>query len=55
MTASVPVAVADYLLNKKRREILDLEARRDVSIIICGNAQMVPGESQIDRKGQPAQ
>ena len=55
VTASVPVAVANYLLNKKRREILDLEARRGVSIIICGDAAMVPGESHIDRKGQPSQ
>jgi len=43
----VPVEVADYLLNKKRREILDLELRRHISITIEGNHAMVPGESKI--------
>ena len=52
VTASVPKDVADYLLNRKRREILDLETRRDVSIVVLGDAAMVPGESQIERKCQ---
>jgi ribonuclease E len=43
----VPMAVADYVLNKKRRELLDLEQRRNVSIFIEGDVKMVPGESQI--------
>ncbi|HDI60159.1 MAG TPA: Rne/Rng family ribonuclease [Desulfobacteraceae bacterium] len=43
----VPVPVAHYLLNRKRRELLDLEQRRDISISIEGVAQMVPGQSDI--------
>jgi ribonuclease E len=43
----VPVGVADYLLNKKRREIVDLEVRRDLSVEIEGDRSMVPGESKI--------
>ena len=43
----VPVAVADYLLNKKRKELLDLEMRRNLKITIEGVVSMVPGDSQI--------
>lgn len=43
----VPLAVADYVSNKKRKELLDLEQRRNVSILIEGDAKMVPGDSQI--------
>jgi ribonuclease E len=43
----VPVQVAEYLLNKKRREIVDLEVRRELSIEIEGDRSMVPGDSQI--------
>jgi ribonuclease E len=43
----VPLDVADYLLNKKRKEILDLEVRRDISILIEGDATMLPRESRI--------
>ncbi len=42
----VPVEVADYLLNKKRKEILDLEVRRGLSITIEGDNTMVPGKSE---------
>ena len=43
----VPVDVAEYLLNKKRREIVDLEVRRDLSVEIEGDHSMVPGNSDI--------
>jgi ribonuclease E len=43
----VPVEVAEYLLNKKRREIVDLEVRRDLSVEIEGDRSMVPGDSKI--------
>jgi ribonuclease E len=43
----VPVEVAEYLLNKKRKEILDLEVRRGLSITIEGDNTMVPGKSEI--------
>jgi ribonuclease E len=43
----VPVEVADYLLNRKRKEIFDLELRRGISITIEGDRAMVPGDSKI--------
>jgi len=43
----VPPAVAAYLLNKKRKEILDLEIRRDLSITIEADSAMIPGNSEI--------
>jgi ribonuclease E len=46
----VPVNVADYLLNRKRKEILDVETRRNVTIIIEGDSALQPGESRIVRE-----
>ena len=43
----VPLVVADYLVNKKRREIVDLEVRRDLNVEIEGDRAMMPGESKI--------
>mgnify|MGYP000638664232 CR=1 FL=1 len=43
----VPLDVADYLLNKKRREIVDIEERRGLSVQIEGDRSMMPGESEI--------
>ncbi|MGD9334949.1 MAG: Rne/Rng family ribonuclease, partial [Desulfobacterales bacterium] len=43
----VPSVVADYLLNKKRKEILDLEIRRNLSISIEGDNTLLPGMSKI--------
>lgn len=45
----VPPDVADYLLNSKRKEIIDLEVRRNLSIRIQGNPEMVPGECEVCR------
>jgi len=47
LTCKLPVAVADYILNKKRKEILDLETRHELSICIYRDILMVPGESEI--------
>jgi len=46
----VPPDVADYVLNKKRKEILDLEMRREISIRIEGDPTMLPRESRITSK-----
>jgi ribonuclease E len=43
----VPVDVADYILNKKRKELIQLETRRDITISIESDPSMIPGESQI--------
>jgi ribonuclease E len=43
----IPKAVADYLLNKKRKEISELEMRRGISIHIEGDHNLLPDECQI--------
>jgi ribonuclease E len=43
----IPKAVADYLLNKKRKEISELEIRRGLSIHIEGDYNLLPDECQI--------
>lgn len=43
----LPIAVADYLLNNKRKEIVDLEIRRNLSIRIAGDNRMGPGDSDV--------
>lgn len=43
----VPREVAYYLLNKKREELIDLESKRNVSITIEIDPEMVSGESRI--------
>jgi ribonuclease E len=43
----VPLNVADYLLNKKRKEIAELEERRNLNVKIEGDQSMTPGDSQI--------
>ncbi len=50
----VPAPVAAYLLNRKRRELLDLEQSRDIAISIEGVAAMVPGQSEIALEPRPA-
>ena len=43
----VPIEVANYLLNRKRKELLELEARRNISISIEGDNSIMPGDSKI--------
>jgi len=43
----VPKEVADYLLNKKRKDIVELEMRRELSIEIAADVDLIPGESRI--------
>lgn len=42
-----PREVADYVLNKKRKEISEIEIRRGVSIHIQGDVKMLPDECQV--------
>ena len=54
----VPLNVAEYLLNKKRKEIAELEERRGLSVEIEGDPSMTPGDSQIlysDQKNSQGQ
>jgi ribonuclease E len=39
--------VADYLLNKKRKELLEVETRRNLTITIEGDPNLQPDESRI--------
>jgi ribonuclease E len=43
----VPMKVADYLLNRKRSEILELEQRRKLQITIQGDPGLIPGDCEI--------
>ncbi|MFO7753470.1 MAG: Rne/Rng family ribonuclease [Desulfobacteraceae bacterium] len=43
----VPTEVAEYLLNKKREEIIAIETKRNVSITIVGDPAMMSGEGKI--------
>jgi ribonuclease E len=43
----VPTNVADYLLNKKRKELLEVETRRNLTITIEGSRDLQPDESHI--------
>jgi ribonuclease E len=44
---SVPPPVADFLLNLKRRELLELENGRGIRIRIEGDPAMLPGENAL--------
>lgn len=48
ITAFVPAEVADYLLNNKREEILSVENRQEISVIIRSDASVKPGECKIE-------
>ena len=47
VTGIVPVEVADYILNNKRKEIINLELKRNLSITIKGDSTLFPGDSKI--------
>jgi len=44
----VPPAVADYLLNRKRKDLVEIETRRKITIEIEPDAALGPGESRIE-------
>ncbi len=46
----VPQEVASYLLNRKKKELLELEIRRDVTITIEEDSSMIPGDGRIVRE-----
>ncbi|MBT8342662.1 MAG: Rne/Rng family ribonuclease [Desulfatitalea sp.] len=45
---SAPKAVADYVLNKKRKEIMELETQRGFALTIEGDENMPPHECRIE-------
>ena len=44
----LPLEVANYLLNRKRKELADLEARHEATIDVIPRPEMKPGENRID-------
>ncbi len=46
----VPPEVAAYLLNRKKKELLELEHRREVCITLEADPALIPGESKIVRE-----
>jgi len=44
----VPPAVADYLLNRKRKDLVEIETRRKITIEIEPDTALGPGESRIE-------
>lgn len=49
ITGVVPPLVADYLLNNKRKDIMEMEVRRNLSIRIESDPTMVPGDCDVKR------
>ncbi len=49
INAQLPVEVATYLLNEKRRQIADIEARHEVEVILIPNKYMDTPRYEIER------
>lgn len=45
---SLPVEVAAYLQNRKRKELAELEERYGVAIVLQGNPSLAPGEGKLE-------
>jgi ribonuclease E len=46
----LPVNVAECLLNRKRKELLEVEMRRNITITIEGDPKLQPGDNRIIRE-----
>jgi ribonuclease E len=57
VTAELPAPVATYLLNRKRKELSDLEAKCAVGITIISRDDLKPGQVEItyDKKSKPVE
>jgi ribonuclease E len=57
VTARLPAPVATYLLNRKRKELSDLETKRAVGITIISQDDLIPGQVEItyDKKSKPVE
>ena len=45
--ALVPEKIAYYLLNKKREDIMNIEAKRNITLVIESDTSLALGESRI--------
>jgi ribonuclease E len=48
VNGTLPMDVAAYLLNKKRKELMDVEARYGASIVLQGSPTVPPGGGKLD-------
>jgi ribonuclease E len=53
VTAQLPTSVATYLLNRKRRELSDLEEKRAIGITILSRGDLTPGQMEIAYDKKP--
>jgi ribonuclease E len=55
VTAQLPTPVATYLLNRKRKELSDLECKRGITITLISHDDLIPGQMEFtyDRKTKP--
>jgi len=56
VVAQLPSAVAAYLLNRKRKELSDLEDNRAIRITIISRDDLIPGQMEVvyDKKNKAA-
>jgi ribonuclease E len=47
VTAQLPAPVATYLLNRKRKELSDLEDKRSIGITITSREDLIPGQMEV--------
>ena len=49
--------MATYLLNRKRKELSDLESKRAIGITIIGRDDLIPGQMEVayDKKTKAAE
>ncbi len=47
VTAQLPAPVATYLLNRKRKELSDLEGKRAIGVTIIARDDMIPGQMEV--------
>jgi ribonuclease E len=47
VTAQLPAPVATYLLNRKRKELSDLEGKRAIGITIIARDDLIPGQMEV--------
>ncbi len=57
ITAQLPAPVATYLLNRKRKELSDLEDKRAIGITIISRDDLMPGQMEVayDKKNKTAE
>ncbi|HBF42195.1 MAG TPA: ribonuclease [Desulfobacteraceae bacterium] len=46
--AALPIEIANYLQNKKRKELAQLESRYDVDIVLQGDPMLPPGKGNLE-------